>query len=90
MASFAGTLFYKRVGAAIQSYLNVTGGETALLLQSQPDTSSIEAEVAAATYTLIRVCKLPDGAEVQISGQTADLGGIPAILMTGCVPCAGN
>jgi hypothetical protein len=91
MAVFTGTLTYTQVGAAIQSFLNQTdeGGANhkTLVLQEQDGVNSIEGEIAAATYTFIRVCKLQPNAQIQLTGDIIALGHIPAILMTNCDPC---
>jgi hypothetical protein len=91
MAVFAGTLTYSHAGATVKSFINQVDptGTTSktLILQERDGVDSIESEIAAASYTFIRICHLPAGTDVQITGNLIALGNIPAILMTNCIPC---
>jgi len=91
MDVFSGTVTYSQVGAAIQSFLNQTdeGGTNhkTLILQERADVSTIEGEIALASFTLIRICKLPPNTPIQVTGNLVALGHIPALAMTNCVPC---
>lgn len=94
MAVFTGTLTYAQVGAAIQSFITQVdqagAAHRTLILQAQDGVASIEAEIAAASFTLIRICQLPSGTQVQINGSQIALGNISAILMDSCAPCSQN
>jgi hypothetical protein len=93
--NYAGKLHYLQSNSFTVSFLETLDGTGAtrrtMLLKALPTPTNPSEEAAAATQYFSGICRLPNFADIVVTGQTVPYGGggAIAIVFTTCNPCNG-